>query len=163
VNYIFKTKVESHQEIKEKLLEQINQIPNNPMRSEGQNIIHTDWNLPREMHREYAKLFIETVTPHIHKMVDEFQVQEAKIDNFWFQTYGENGKHSWHTHPQTNYANVYFLECPEGYSTQFKNFQEICEEGDIISFPAFLPHCSPPIEKGCKKTVIAFNTNFICG
>jgi hypothetical protein len=163
VKYIFKTKVQSFQDVKNKLLEQINLIPNNPMQSEGQNITHTDWNLPRTMHREYANLFIKTVTPHIHVMVEELKAQEAKIDNYWFQTYGENGKHNWHTHPQTNYANVFFLECPQGYSTQFKDFSENCEEGDIISFPAFLPHCSPPIEAGSIKTVIAFNTDFICG
>tara|TARA_R100000278_G_scaffold91033_1_gene69381 strand:+ start:70 stop:561 length:492 start_codon:yes stop_codon:yes gene_type:complete len=159
VNYIFKSKVENHKEIKNKLLQQINLIPNNPMNFKGQNISHTDWNLPKEMHREYAQLFIQTVTPHIENIMREFQVEKISIRDFWFQTYAENGKHDWHTHPGHNYANVYFLDCPEGYSTQFKGFIENCEEGDIISFPAFLPHCSPSLKKNTTKTVIAFNTD----
>ena len=59
-----------------------------------------------------------------------------------------------------HFSNVYFLECPKGMSTKFKDFTEECEEGDILSFPAFLPHMSPPIKGNNRKTIIAFNTDF---
>ena len=160
MNYIFKSKVENHQEIKEKLLQQINLIPQNPIVEKGQNIIHTDWNLPATMHREYKDLFLKTVSSHLINICHTLGVNHYNISNFWFQRYGQGGKHGWHTHPKSNYANVYFLECPRGSSTKFKNFTEDCEEGDILSFPAFLPHMSPPIENGEMKTVIAFNVNF---
>ena len=163
MNYIFKSKVANHQKIKEQLLKQINLIPLNPMRSEKEDIAHTDWNLPKAMHREYSQLFIQTVLPHLEMIREKLEAETVEIDNFWFQTYGQNGKHNWHTHPKTNYSNVYFLECPSGFSTQFKGFSEPCEEGDILSFPAFLPHCSPPLTGDFKKTVIAFNTNIISG
>jgi hypothetical protein len=162
VNYIFRSKLSNHLEVKDKLIEQIKLIPKNPYIDKNQNILHTDWNLPRAMHREYASLFIETVTPHLHMMAKALEVDKVEIDNFWFQQYGEVGEHKWHTHSKTNYANVYFLECPKNYSTKFKHFTEDCEEGDILSFPAFLPHCSPPITSNLIKTVIAFNTNFDC-
>jgi hypothetical protein len=160
VNYIFKSKVENHQEIKKKLLQQINLIPQNPIVEKGQNIIHTDWNLPAMMHREYKDLFLKTVNNHLINMCHTLGVNHYYISNYWFQKYGQRGKHSWHTHPESNYSNVYFLECPRGSSTKFKNFTEDCEEGDILSFPAFLPHMSPPIENDDIKTVIAFNTSF---
>ena len=160
MNYIFKSKVENHQEIKEKLLQQINLIPQNPLIEKGQNIIHTDWNLPLAMHREYRDLFLKTVNNHLVNMCHTLGVNHYIIDNFWFQKYGQGGKHFWHTHTKSNYSNVYFLECPRGSSTKFKNFIEDCEEGDILSFPAFLPHMSPPIENDEMKTVIAFNVNF---
>jgi hypothetical protein len=160
VNYIFKSKVENHQEIKKKLLQQINLIPQNPLIEKVQNIIHTDWNLPATMHREYKDLFLKTVNNHLINICHTLGVNRYNISNFWFQRYGQGGKHSWHTHVNCNYANVYFLECPRGSSTKFKNFTEDCEEGDILSFPAFLPHMSPPIENEEMKTVIAFNVNF---
>ena len=160
MNYIFKSKVENHREIKEKLLQQINLIPQNPLFGNGQNIIHTDWNLPSTMHREYKDLFFKTVNNHLINMCHTLGVNHYYIGNYWFQKYGQGGKHSWHTHPESNYSNVYFLECPRGSSTKFKNFTEDCEEGDILSFPAFLPHMSPLIENDDIKTVIAFNTSF---
>ena len=160
MNYIFKSKVENHREIKEKILQQINLIPQNPLFGNGQNIIHTDWNLPSTMHREYKDLFFKTVNNHLINMCHTLGVNHYYIGNYWFQKYGQGGKHSWHTHPESNYSNVYFLECPRGSSTKFKNFTEDCEEGDILSFPAFLPHMSPLIENDDIKTVIAFNTSF---
>lgn len=160
MNYIFKSKVENHQEIKEKLLHQINLIPKNSIISKEESILHTDWNIPSTMHREYAGLFIETVSPHLQMMVQSLEVDKVEISNFWFQQYQEVGEHKWHTHPVANYANVYFLECPKNYSTKFKHFVADCEEGEILSFPAFLPHCSPPLSSNLRKTVIAFNTDF---
>jgi hypothetical protein len=160
VNYIFKSKVENHREIKEKLLQQIDLIPKNPIVNQGDNIMHTDWNLPSAMHREYKDLFFQTVSNHLINMCHQLSVNQYTISHFWFQRYGRGGKHMWHTHGSTNFANVYFLECPRGSSTKFRNFTEDCEEGDILSFPAFLPHMSPPIENEEIKTVIAFNVNF---
>ena len=163
MNFIFKSKVPNHEEIKKILLQQINLIPKNPMISERENILHTDWNLPKVMHREYSNLFIQTVSPHLEMIRKELNAEKIEIDNFWFQIYGQNGKHGWHTHPKTNYSNVYFLECPKGSSTKFKEFTQECEEGDILSFPAFLPHCSPIIVDDSIKSVIAFNTNILSG
>ena len=160
MNYIFKSKVENHQDIKEKLLQQINLIPLNPLVGKGDNILHSDWNLPPAMHREYKNLFIKTVNNHLINMSHHFGVDQYTITNFWFQRYGQGGRHGWHTHPSCHYSNVYFLECPRGISTKFKNFTEDCEEGDILSFPAFLPHMSPLIENNVIKTVIAFNVDF---
>ena len=163
MNFIFKSKVPNHEEIKKILLQQINLIPKNQMISERENILHTDWNLPKVMHREYSNLFIQTVSPHLEMIRKELNAEKIEIDNFWFQIYGQNGKHGWHTHPKTNYSNVYFLECPKGSSTKFKDFTQECEEGDILSFPAFLPHCSPIIVDDSIKSVIAFNTNMRSG
>lgn len=164
MNYIFKSKVRNHEQIKEQLLNLIDLIPLNSyiMEESGENILHTDWNLPPETHREYAPLFLETIKPHMLSITEALMVESYEIDSFWFQRYGQQGSHSWHTHARTNLANVYFLECPKGASTKFKHFEEECEEGDIISFPAFLPHMSPPIEDNSIKTVIAFNSSFHC-
>lgn len=161
INYIFKTKVDNHQEIKEELLQKINLIPQNPMTVKDSKILHTDWHLPRDMYREYKDLFLKTVDPHMKYVGEKLEVDSYEIVNYWFQIYGQGNTHTWHNHPGLHYAHVYFIECPKGLSTKFKNFEVDCEEGDILSFPAFIPHMSPLIKNNEMKTIIAFNSNFI--
>ena len=55
-DFIFKSKVNNHEQIKKTLLEQINLIPKNPVMHEKDNILHTDWNLPITMERKYSIL-----------------------------------------------------------------------------------------------------------
>ena len=140
MDFIYKSKVHNHSKIKKQLLDKINLIPTNPLHSNNESIMHTDWNLPPNMHREYAPLFLEVIKPHMAKITQDLKCSGYDIELFWFQRYGHKSKHSWHTHPRAHFANVYFVECPKGLSTKFMHFEEECEEGDIISFPAFLPH-----------------------
>jgi len=160
LNYIFKSKVDNFEKIKVELLEKINLIPTNSFKDSSQNIMHTDWNIPTTVHREYASLFFETVKPHVEGVTKKLGAKFYNIDNFWFQRYSGTGHHDWHTHPRSHFSNVFFLECPENASTKFKNIEVNCEEGDVLSFPAFLPHRSAPFASNLIKTVIAFNSNF---
>lgn len=157
MDFIYKSKVHNHSKIKKQLLDKINLIPTNPLHSNNESIMHTDWNLPPNMHREYAPLFLEVIKPHMAKITQDLKCSGYDIELFWFQRYGHKSKHSWHTHPRAHFANVYFVECPKGLSTKFMHFKEECEEGDIISFPAFLPHSSPIITENSYKTIISFN------
>ena len=158
---IFKTSVPNHSEVKKQLLDQINLIPNNPISEQAQQIFHTDWNLPQAMHREYASLFFKVIDKHLTDMVNKMQVERIELSEFWFQRYKQGGIHNWHVHTGVHYANVYYIECPPGTSTQFKHFSVDVKEGDILSFPAFLPHCSPLINEDVTKTIISFNTHLI--
>ena len=157
MDFIYKSKVHNHSKIKKQLLDKINLIPTNPLHSNNESIMHTDWNLPPNMHREYAPLFLEVIKPHMAKITQDLKCSGYDIELFWFQRYGHKSKHSWHTHPRAHFANVYFVECPKGLSTKFMHFEEECEEGDIISFPAFLPHSSPIITENSYNTSISFN------
>ena len=47
-----------------------------------------------------------------------------------------------------------------GAGTEFMDIDMKCEEGEILSFPAFLPHRSPPLLSDLTKTIIAFNSSF---
>mgnify|MGYP001498194664 CR=1 FL=1 len=161
MDYFFKTKVENHLQIKEKLLEQINLIPNNPFINKNQNIIHTDWNLPPQMHREYSSLFFDTVKAHVENIAKSLNCLRYEIGSYWFQQYLNSGFHTWHTHKGCHFTNIYFIECPKGSETKFKNIEIDIEEGDIISFPSFIPHSSPHIKNSKeRKTIISFNTDF---
>ena len=159
MDYIFKSKI-GNQEIRNKLLEQIDLIPKNPLQDDDQDILHTDWNLPSAMHREYSKLFLEIVKPHLEEVTSLLGCKHWRISRYWFQKYGTNGHHGWHTHPNTHFSNVYYLECPEDGTTKFEKFDVTCEEGDVLTFPAFLPHHSIPSTSNNAKTIISFNCDF---
>jgi hypothetical protein len=159
-DFIYKSKVDNHQQIKQTLIEQINLIPKNPIMHDKNNILHTDWKLPMTMERKYSGLFMQVVSPHLEMIRKELDVAKVVIDNFWFQIYEKGGEHDWHTHTHTHFSNVYYLECPKGAGTEFKNLDVQCEEGEILSFPAFLPHRSPPLLSDVTKTIIAFNCSF---
>lgn len=162
-DFIYKSSVVNHQEIKQQLLDKMNLIPTNPIIGEGRimtKIFHTDWNMPKAMHREYVPLFEKIVKEHIVELTKRLNVNGYRMLNCWFQRYGQEGNHGWHNHPSAHFANVYYVECPKGYGTKFKDFEVECQEGDILSFPAFLPHMSPVIQDNSVKTVIAFNLDF---
>jgi hypothetical protein len=161
MDYIFQTKVFNHSQIKKSFIDIIDLIPNTPIKNSNDDIFHSDYYLSHETHKNYFSLLSDIIQPHLKKMMDSLKVNKCQISSYWFQRYKNNGTHGWHTHEGSNYANVYFLECPKGYSTKFKHFTKDCEEGDILSFPAFLPHMSPKIEDDSVKTIISFNTEFL--
>jgi uncharacterized protein YjlB len=102
------------------------------------------------------------VIPHLDKIKQSLKTDKFEIINYWFQQYKKNSFHGWHTHANAHFANVYFVECPKDNQTMFRDFKIDCKEGDIISFPAFLPHCSAPLQSEQRKTIVSFNSNFYC-
>jgi len=162
MNLIYKTKVETHSKIKDSILNDINSYKKNSFIDDLQNISHCDWNLGKELPRNYFSIFLNAIQPYLANMTTNLQCDDYKISNFWFQQYEKGDFHGWHTHPGKHFANVYFLESTKNQTTKFKHFSIECEEGDLISFPAFLPHCSDKILEG-RKTIISFNTDFFIG
>ena len=104
------------------------------------------------------------LTPYIKKLMKNLYGKhidkvKANLSNVWYQIYGRNSKHTWHTHTETQLANVYFIELPEKkYSTKFLNHKNIdVEEGDILTFPSWYLHSSPIIKSNKRKIVISYN------
>jgi hypothetical protein len=92
--------------------------------------------------------------------------QNFELEYAWYQQYNTGDIHDWHFHPTANISFVYFIEL-NSYkeSTEFfdvktkKVFQIKAKEGDILVFPAFIPHRSPVIKTNNRKTVISGNIN----
>jgi len=151
--------VPEHERHKSTILNLIDQIPNNPY----EDINKTDWNLPPNFEKKYLQYFHNQISPYV--MVEQqkyFNAQKWEITAAWFQQYGENSGHLHHTHPKTNLANVYFVELPDpNFKTSIlikgKEYEYQVKEGQIITFPAHLLHCSKTNKSG-RKTVIAFNS-----
>ena len=158
---IIKMNVKEHQIYKTKLLNLIDEMPNNSY----EWISKSDWDLPKSFTRKYLDLFYKKVIrTSMKKLQDYYKSDDWNISNGWFQQYKKNSHQQWHNHEGANFTNVYFLELPDPkFKTKIKVNNEIIEyeveEGDLISFPAHLLHTSEKNGDG-RKTVIAFNSNF---
>lgn len=125
--------------------------------------IHSDWNSTRGDYLQYFYKYI--VSLHITKITQNLNLQAWEIDNGWFQQYTQMAEHIWHTHPNTQFTNVYYLELPDNkYVTELLdiNQQPIilkAQEGDIVTFPSYLLHRSIPNGKK-RKTIISYNSSF---
>ena len=161
-------KIKEHKQIKNKLLELIDQIPQNSYKTKKENITHTDWNLSKDYKRAYIDYFYNIIKPYMEEMTDLLKADTWQIQNGWFQQYYKNDFHQWHRHGKTNFANVYYLELPNKNMTtkvkpilnSKKTLNLIAKEGDLVTFPAMLQHTSEKTKSSKRKTIISFNSDF---
>jgi hypothetical protein len=164
----FVVKIKKHKEIKDRILKSIEKfVQKNPIVDEFSNISNTDWNIPLNVRREWFEIFMgssrEDINLAYEKLYSGFEVKDFMIHNVWFQQYESNSHHGWHTHGGCNFSNVYYLELPEGsQGTEFKfndktTFADV-EEGDLVIFPAHIPHRSINLSNN-RRTVLVFNSS----
>ena len=115
-----------------------------------------DYDLPKypRTYKELARSIMDHAVSEMAKK--RYNSRVCKFGDMWFQQYPENTEFGWHSHPWTNLAVVYYVELPDGASTLFDFGRVDAQEGDIIMFPAFLPHKSPVHPNG-RKTIISYN------
>ena len=162
------TKLEEHTSIKELLMQEINKLGTHSLIENfgnvNQQISNTDWHLGPTIKRNYINIFSPIVNIHCENVVNSLKLPFSIIaGSIWFQQYAPTDFHDWHVHANCLYSNVYYLDLPEGSSkTSFKildeEFEIDVEEGDILTFPGSVMHCSRPNKSKNTKTVISFNT-----
>lgn len=165
-NNFFKSSSEKHIVLKEKILNEIKESPSKE-NIEDAKISNQDWTIDRDIKRNYSETFKEIIREHLTEQTKLLHCSSCEVKNFWFQQYENGDTHDWHTHPESQFSNIYFIECTKENSTEFKKiglpetFQIDIKEGEILSFPSFYMHRSKPILDKSRKTVIAFNTCFL--
>jgi len=162
------TNIKEHKNIKKTFIDYIKKMPNI-----GSNTISkTDWSLSLK-DKNYIEYFKKSFKPYLNKMANKLTLNRKKstwnVGDIWYQIYNNDTKdyHSWHNHPNCNFANIYFLHLPnKNICTQFydivskKSIKNInIKEGQLITFPASLLHRSPPNVSNDKKIIISFNSN----
>jgi cupin superfamily acireductone dioxygenase involved in methionine salvage len=130
-------------------------------------VYNTDWNLPKEIKREYADYFYKEIAKdYMNWFLEKYNLTNYEIHNIWYQQYLKTNFHSYHTHSGCNLTNIYFIEAPikemitDVIDLDNKKINLKCKEGQIISFPAFLLHRSNLIIQ-TKKNYYSFNSSFV--
>ena len=127
-----------------------------------QSISNSDWNENKNIEREWIHYFYDHVFSQIKSnLLNDRTAIDIIIHNIWFQQYEQHDKHDWHTHTESQFTNIYYVELPDGEKTELFDEVDIdIKEGDILSFPAYIFHRSKPNISNQRKTVISFNSSF---
>ena len=160
------SKFSAHNSIRDELLSEINKQQFIPINDDGANINRSDWDLPREIHKEYIRILFPYLSQHMDYVKEQLGYDSLQILNIWFQQYlPDTNFHNWHTHTGCNMSGVYYLELKDNSGRpEFQNFDGSTftlnvEEGDIIFFPSSVLHRSPKFCNSDRKTIIAFDCN----
>lgn len=153
-----------HNELKEKILAEINLMPN--LDANDGTVTKSDWKFGKFEDRPYFSLIYEDVDEILTKIFNEYiNLEDWKYENVWFQQYTKNDFHDWHRHPKSSYSCIYYVELSDnGPKTMFKHMSKLepefvieVKEGQLLIFPSILTHCSPINQSDDRKTIIAFN------
>ena len=163
--------LKNHFFVKPVLLELIENFKekHNTLLSSDYNTVHSDWQFLNE-HRPHIDEFYKHIEETILNVgrsihLNMFGNCEWNMHYAWFQQYYEDGTHPWHTHMECQFTNIYFLELPNNtYKTEIiglsgERIEYEAKEGDILTLPSFLMHCSKP-NTNKRKTIISFNTSY---
>jgi hypothetical protein len=125
-----------------------------------------DWHDSSNFNRDWVRLIIKDLQDYFENCLNVLNFEKVVVDNIWFQQYGLNGTHGWHTHG-SNYTGVYYVDFEKNYAkTELINPIDSnkitidAEEGDIIIFPSFIIHRSALQKIQKTKTIISFNLTF---
>jgi len=158
------SKFRKHKEVKNTLLNLIDATSANSLHEFGGSIFRSDW-LLSDLNKKYVEYIQPLINEHISKVYEEIGYDNFRVGRCWFQQYMVNDCHNWHQHRGASWSNVYYVELSEdGPKTVFKNpfdLNEIItpdvEEGDILTLPGLVWHCSKPNQSINRKTVYVFN------
>ena len=154
-----------HANLKNKVLKEINSGYSEQTKDDGMSITRYDWMKSKNFNRPWVKILKPYLQQHFNSCAKQNQCEFAHIHDLWFQQYIKTDIHPWHTHGE-NFTGVYYLDYPSGSSaTQIidhsgKLYNVNVTEGDVIVFPSFFIHRSPPIEHDITKTIISFNIEY---
>lgn len=167
---IFKNKIDNYDLLKKDLLNLINQEKTNSLQKIDDyytdNIVRLDWDKKTDWSRKWVLFIKDNLKNHFEKTFNKIGLKDVEICALWFQQYIKNNTHGWHVHGD-NFTGVYYVQFnnnlpkTEIIDPLTNNLIPLnVEEGDILIFPSFLIHRSPPIKTKDTKTIISFNISF---
>jgi hypothetical protein len=164
----FLQRARDHDEVKDKILAIIDGDRIFGSLTPNESISNTDFYLA-DMFRQnkceqYWAVILPSIQNHYEEILNVTGLTAWSVHKYWFQTYKPNDYHKWHVHAGCMFSNVYYLSLPDGaaktsFSYLGEEFQIEVQEGDILTFPSFLPHCSKENKSTLPKHVISFNSN----
>lgn len=121
---------------------------------------YSDYKLPQDGKKLYYDIVVEKIKPYLDEYAKGWGCTEVSIQNMWFAEYYDGGEFGWHTHEGSNMSCVIQLHLDnKNHATQLMGHDNLdLEEGDLLVFPAMVPHRSPEVNYD-RKLVIAANFN----
>ena len=164
-------KMPNHESLKPVMLSMIESAQSESKKDPSNNleqISKYDFSL-LDNERPWASLIVEYINGFMATLPDSILHTGVDMRGIWFQQYENGDFHHWHHHAGSNFAGIYYLELPDqNCATEFvepfntsivRRFN--VSEGDVVLFPASLIHRSPKNDSNQRKTVIAFNFDFM--
>ena len=90
-----------------------------------------------------------------------FQSKACQMHDMWYQIYKKGDYHGTHTHVGAHFTNVLYVQLPGKLTTKTSLYDIDAKEGDIVTFPAYVPHTSPENKNDEEKIIVSFNTSII--
>ena len=153
---------EHHKDIKPKLLKFLEKQNSTKSKQICEIYERSDWYVDAGIMRDYWKFLYPSLSKHMAKIYKSLKIEKYSYSNAWFIQYGKDGKLDWHRYQDQYWASIYYVDLPKKSSkTLLKNsFDESIietdvKEGQILTFPGIIEHCSPPSKD--DKIIIAFN------
>ena len=164
---IFKHSFSLHPDLKSGLLHSIKYSPGKEFKDSNDSIAKTDYYEKLSIdQKQYLGLLHSNLNSVYEDMMQHYCISDFSLYNGWYQQYNKSDTHGWHIHAMSTLSMVYYIEledptdCTEFWIPETRTrFQPDVVEGDIIVFPASIPHRSPPLQSSSRKTIISCNYN----
>ena len=170
-NFIFWTKIEEHEKLKNILLPKIYADTSKIKYDEDGASITNYFEKENILHHLEQDLLNDIIWKPFKKMYDEpdlklrYSPDNSTIQSIWYNLYDEkNCWHKTHTHPTSTFSGIYLLHLNDKNKTTFYQFghpmyeleydTKHIEEGSVIIFPSALPHSVISTD---HKVSISFN------
>jgi len=161
--YFFLYDVPTHSDVKDKFLLYFDELTDKYNLEDNPSGGTTSTDYFKSTGNDWVSPYKHILEEHIYPVVKENLLyftgnSGIKFQGAWFQQYDYGSWFSYHTHPNSNFAGIYYVELPSGSATEFLKFQppEV-KEGQVLVFPSFLAHRSNPNPSKDRKTVVSFN------
>ena len=166
--FLYKKKLQSHDEIKEKLLPWITQ---RPVESCYDNFNDKSGKFGDylELHDLFSEIVFDPVASCIESLPFNIpDVDDINLQHIWYNNYKVGESHGPHVHADATFSGVYLLHVGEENDTIFfgagtsntayQNFSydtKHISEGSVLVFPSDMYHCTEPAQD--NRITISFN------
>lgn len=166
--FLYKKKLQNHDEIKEKLLPWITQ---RPVESCYDNFNDKSGKFGDylELHELFSEIVFDPVASCIESLPFNIpDVDDINLQHIWYNNYKVGESHGPHVHADATFSGVYLLHVGEENNTIFfgagtsntayQNFSydtKHISEGSVLVFPSDMYHCTEPAQD--NRITISFN------
>lgn len=98
------------------------------------------------------------------QVIDILEKHNLRLTNNWSQLYNKNDSHDVHTHPNSKYSGIIYIDGKNStsttfYSKDFRPYEHKFNKNTLLLFPSGIPHQVKKLDKDEQRLIISFNTD----